>query len=128
MSVSGSVTLAGAAVGVENIVDFSGLLLGGSAATNYTLAGANGAVTVTNLFSPFSITSASLDSTGTNFVVCWQSTPGNVYEVLTNATLFPTVTWGAIGAPVTATDTNTCLTLPGGIGASPSAIVIIREP
>ncbi|HVU08557.1 MAG TPA: YDG domain-containing protein [Verrucomicrobiae bacterium] len=43
---SGSVGLAGVAIGPEAITDFSGLTLSGVAATNYTLVGASGTVTV----------------------------------------------------------------------------------
>ncbi len=47
-------TLAGSNAGLENIIDFSELLLSGSAATNYTLAGASGSVDVTPV--PLTIT------------------------------------------------------------------------
>src|SRR5207248_458219 len=43
---AGSVTLAGAGAGAQNISSFSGLTLGGTAADNYTLSGASGSVTV----------------------------------------------------------------------------------
>ena len=56
LTMSGSVTLAGAAAGSQSITSFSGLSLGGSAAGNYTLTGASGTVTV-NAASP-SITGA----------------------------------------------------------------------
>src|SRR5262249_46843503 len=44
--VSGSGTLAGANAGLESIVSFGTLTLGGTAASNYTLIGATGSVTV----------------------------------------------------------------------------------
>ena len=46
LTISGSVTLAGASAGLESIISFGGLSLGGSAAGNYTLTGASGSVTV----------------------------------------------------------------------------------
>ncbi|MEI6210903.1 MAG: YDG domain-containing protein, partial [bacterium] len=44
---SGSATLAGAAVGAQAITDASVLVLGGTAAANYTVAGATGTVMIT---------------------------------------------------------------------------------
>jgi alpha-tubulin suppressor-like RCC1 family protein len=45
--VSGTATLAGALPGAQAITDFGSLVLGGSSATNYTLTGATGSVTIT---------------------------------------------------------------------------------
>ena len=47
LTLAGSVTLASPNVGTVGITSFSGLTLGGSAATNYTLTGASGSVTIT---------------------------------------------------------------------------------
>ncbi len=46
LSLSGTALLASSGAGLENIVDFSGLLLSGSAATNYTLTDASGTVAI----------------------------------------------------------------------------------
>ena len=46
LTMSGSVTLAGANVGSPSISSFSGLTLAGSAVGNYTLSGASGTVTI----------------------------------------------------------------------------------
>ena len=47
LTLAGSATLASPNVGTVAITNFSGLTLGGSAATNYTLTGASGSVTIT---------------------------------------------------------------------------------
>jgi hypothetical protein len=124
---SGSATLAGASVGLEAITSPGTLALGGVTAGNYTLTGASGAVTIMNPYTPFSITSWSLDITGTDFVVCWQSVPGVVYNVLTNTSLAPPQSWAVTGSPITATDTSTCFTLPGGIVGNTNVFVEILE-
>ena len=54
LTLSGSALLAGSAAGAEPISDFTALSLGGTAATNYTLTGASGSVTVTG--APLTIT------------------------------------------------------------------------
>jgi len=46
LTLSGSAILAGANVGSPSIISFNGLTMGGSAAGNYTLAGASGTVTI----------------------------------------------------------------------------------
>lgn len=74
---------------------------------------------------PISITSCFFS--GTNFVVCWQSVPGGIYNVLTNADLVLPHTWGLAGGPITATDTNTCFTLPCGIKASAHLFLQIQQ-
>ena len=71
--VSGSGTLAGANVGSEAIASFGTLNLGGTAAGNYTLAGASGSV---------NITVSALALTVTNLLAL-----DNVYDGTTNATL-----------------------------------------
>ena len=114
LTLSGSATLAGAAAGTQTISDFSGLALGGTAATNYSLTGASGSVTITNPYNPFTITSSTLDATGTNIVVCWESVPGVSYTVLTNTCLAAPQSWAVAGGPITATNTTTCFTVPGG--------------
>jgi hypothetical protein len=124
---SGSAILAGTSVGPEAITSPGSLTLGGLTAGNYALAGVSGAVTVTNPYAPFLITSSSLDNTGTNFVVCWQSVPGVVYNVLTNTSLAPSQSWAVAGGPITATNTNTCFTLPGGILRNTNVNVVIQQ-
>ena len=124
---SGVGTLASASVGLEAITSPGSLALGGTAASNYTLTGASGSVTITNPFNPFSVTSSFLDVTGTNVVVCWQSVPGVVYTVLTNGSLTPLQSWMAASGPISATSTVTCFTLPGADAATPAAFVVIRQ-
>ncbi len=126
LTLSGSATLAGSAVGSQNISSFAGLTLGGSAAYKYTLTGASGSVSITNPFNPFSIVCSFLDNTGTNIVVCWASLPGVTYTVLTNTSLNPPQTWAAAGT-TTATGTNTCFTLPGGIMGNTNVNVVIKQ-
>ena len=70
---SGSGTLAGVNVGSEAITSFGTLALGGTAAGNYTLAGANGSV---------NITVSALALTVTNLLAL-----DKVYDGTTNATL-----------------------------------------
>jgi hypothetical protein len=70
---AGSGTLAGANVGSEAIMSFGTLALGGTAAGNYTLAGANGSV---------NITVSALTLTVTNLLAL-----DKVYDGTTNATL-----------------------------------------
>jgi hypothetical protein len=124
---SGSAILAGASVGPEAITLPGSLALGGLTAGNYTLTGVSGSVTITNPSIPFLISSSSLDITGTNFVVCWQSVPGVVYNVLTNASLAPPQSWAVAGGPITATNTTTCFTLPGGIAGNANVNVVIQQ-
>jgi len=126
LTLSGSAVLASASVGVQAITSVGSLTLGGSAAGNYTLAGATlGTMTITNPFNPINAASA-LDNTGTNFVVTWASVPGVVYNVLTNSSLNPPVTWAAAGS-VTATNTTTSFTLPGGITGNTNVNVVIQQ-
>jgi len=127
LTLSGSATLAGSGVGVQSITSFTGLALGGAAAADYTLTGASGIVTITNPYTPFSITSSSLDITGTSLVVCWQSVPGVVYFVLTATSLGPAQSWAVTSGPISATGTNTCFTLPGGIVGNTNTFVTIQE-
>ncbi len=106
---SGSAVLASASVGPEAVTSIGTLALGGTAATNYTLIGATGSVTITS--SGFLITAESVDSTGTNFVITWQSVPGTTYQVLGNTSAGAALnTWTNVGGPVIATDTNTSVT------------------
>lgn len=122
---SGDGTLAGANVGSHSIISIGTLALGGSSANNYTLSGASGIVSITNPAAPYSILSSSV--VGNNLVVCWESVPGVVYTLLTNSSLNSPQTWGAAGAPITATDTNTCFTLPGGIAGNANTFVQIQS-
>jgi hypothetical protein len=123
----GSANLAGASVGPEAITSAGTLTLGGAAGSNYTVTGLSGTVTVTNPFLPFTITSSSLDATGTNFVVCWQSIPGVYYNVLTNTGLSTPQVWTVLAGPILATNTNTCYTLPGGITGQTNVNVVIQQ-
>jgi hypothetical protein len=122
LTLSGSGTLASANVGPEAISSFGTLALGGTAATNYTLASASGLVTVTT--PPFSIMSASVDVSGTNLIITWQSAPGATYHVVgsTNPTAALS-NWPTVAGPITATDTNTSVTNP--IGAPMSIFDVI---
>jgi autotransporter-associated beta strand protein len=125
---SGSGTLASASVGSEALTSVGTLALGGTAAGDYTLAGATGSVTITNPFTPFSITSAMLDSTGTNLVVCWQSIPGVSYNVLTNTSIGSNGLWMDLGpplSPVVAVTNITCVTIPGATNTN--AFVLIKQ-
>lgn len=124
---SGSATLAGANVGTQAITSLGTLTLGGGSATNYTLVGATGSVVISNAFTPFIITSSSVDSTGTNFTVCWQSVPGVSYTVLTNTTLASPQAWAVAGGPITASNTTTCYTLTGAVIPGTNAFVIIKQ-
>jgi hypothetical protein len=124
---SGSGTLASANVGTNELVSVGTLALGGAQVINYTLTGASGSVAVTNPFNPFSIISSTLDVAQTNFVICWQSVPGVVYTVLTNTSLTAPISWTAAGTPITASNTTTCFTLPGGIVGQPNAFVVIKQ-
>jgi alpha-L-arabinofuranosidase len=124
---TGSAVLASASVGPEVITSPGSLTLGGLAAGNYTLTGVSGIVTITNPFIPFSISSSSLDIAGTNFVVCWHSVPGAVYNVLTNTSLGPPQSWAVAGGPITATNTTTCFTMPGRIVGNTSVYVVIQQ-
>jgi hypothetical protein len=102
--------------------------LGGTTAGDYTLAGATGSVTISNSFNAFLITTAALDSTRTNLVVCWQSVPGVTYNVLTNTSLSTNGAWVDVGSPaspVTASGTSQCVTIPGATNAS--TYVLIKQ-
>lgn len=108
---SGSATLAGASVGPEAITSVGTLALGGAAAANYTLAGASGSVTITA--ATFSITGEYVDSTGSNFVITWQSIPGSTYHVVGNTNVAAALnTWTNVSGQITAADTNTSFTNP----------------
>jgi len=128
LTLSGLAALAGASAGWQSLSDFTGLTLGGPAAADYTLTNASGSVLITNSFHTFSITSSHIDSSGTNWVVCWQSVPGAVYSVLTNASLkIAPTSWAAAGGPVTATGLTTCLTLPGPFLRKTNMFVVIKQ-
>ena len=62
---------------------------------------------------PFSISSGSVDVTGSNFVITWPSAPGAVYQVVTTTDITqPLNTWTNTGPPITATNTTTSATNP----------------
>lgn len=108
---SGSGTLAGSSVGAQAITTFGTLALGGTTAPNYTLAGASGSVTISAV-PPFSITSESIDPTGTQFTMTWTSTPGVAYHVTGTADLtIPQSGWTTVpGTTVTAAGATTTVT------------------
>jgi hypothetical protein len=124
---SGSATLAGSCVGAQTIISASSLALGGAQATNYTVTGASGMVTIANPYNPITINSASLDVTGTNLVLSWSSVPGVVYLVLTNNVMTPLYYWPEAGNPITATSTTTTVTLPGVVLTGGSLYVDIMQ-
>ncbi len=108
---SGSATLTSSNAGPETISSVGTLALGGSAATNYTLTGASGSVTIT--VPAFSILSEYVDGTGTNLIITWQSAPGATYHVIGNTDVTAALsTWTNVSGPITATGTNTSFTNP----------------
>jgi autotransporter-associated beta strand protein len=113
---------------VSSVNGNSGPATYGASANN--LGGAitgTGFLNVVPLPPPFSITSEALDSTGTNFVVCWTSVTGQNYDVMTNTSLTGNGAWVSAGY-TNATGTTTCFTLPGGIVGNPSVFVRIQAP
>jgi hypothetical protein len=74
---------------------------------------------------PFMITTSSLDATRTNFVVCWKSVPGLLYNVMTNASLTAPASWASAGS-TNASSTNTCFTL-RGLAGKPHVFVEIMK-
>jgi len=125
---TGPGTLASTSVGSQGITALGtpALALIGTAAANYTLPAASpyGVVNITNPFNVISNT-ASVDATGTNLVVCWQSVPGVLYTVLTNGSLNPPITWTSAGT-TNATGTSTCFTLPI-ITANTNVNVVVQQ-
>lgn len=97
----------------------------GTDSFQFTVNGSSPAV-VTITVVPFLITSSALDATKTNFVVCWQSVPGVVYNVLTNASLTTPGTWVSAGS-TNATGTTTCYTLPGRRAGKATMFVVIQK-
>jgi hypothetical protein len=111
LTLSGSAVLAGSGVGTQAITDFTGLTLGGTAATNYTLTNGTGSVIITNPYVPFSITSFTLQ--GTNLVAVFQSVPGVTYQILSTTNAAASLsTWTNDGPAVTATGTVTTNIIP----------------
>jgi hypothetical protein len=106
---TGSGILTSGNVGSETISSVGTLALGGAAAGNYTLAGAGGLVTITT--PPFTIMSGSVDVSGTNFIITWQSAPGASYHVISSSNIATALSnWVTVAGPITATDTNTSVT------------------
>ena len=106
---SGSGTLVSSNMGPETISSFGTLVLGGAAAGNYTFVGASGTVTITT--PAFAIIGNSVDASGTNFIITWQSVPGVSYHVV--STTDPTIAvsnWATVAGPIIAADTNTSAT------------------
>jgi hypothetical protein len=121
---SGIATLASGNVGPEAIWSVGTLVLGGAAAGNYTLSGASGTVTIT--VPPFSITTQSVDITGTNIVITWQSAPGATYHMLGNAdAIAPLNLWTDVAGSITATGTTTSVTIPI---TSPFRVFDVKSP
>ncbi len=50
-----------------------------------------------------------------------------MYKVMTNTSLAPPQSWAVTGSPISATGTNTCFTLPGGIVGNTNTFVTIQE-
>lgn len=67
LTLSGSVVLSSANGGLQSITDFSGLTLGGSAASKYTLTGASGSVRINP--APGAMTMATLKNTAANLKI-----------------------------------------------------------
>ncbi len=78
VTLSGSATLTSANAGTEAISSFTGLTLGGSAAGNYTLTGANGSVNINQ--APLTVTANPLSKTvgATDPSLTCQVTAGNL--------------------------------------------------
>lgn len=136
LTLSGSTTFAGTgAVGGPYALTLPGsLVLGGSAAGNYTFTGGSGSITITNPYYPINISSESVDSTGTNLTVCFPTVPGVTYTILTNTTLNNS-TWVNVGgsstppSPFTASGTSTCVTIPGVglVNGNPTVFISIKQ-
>ncbi len=89
LTLSGSATLASAAPGAQNITSFAGLTLSGTSASNYTLTGADGSVTITpaSVFvtpstGALAVNATTLTINGAGFT----STAANDHVTLTGAT------------------------------------------
>jgi hypothetical protein len=98
VTLSGSVGLAGAAMGPEAITDFSGLTLGGGAVADYTLAGASGTVTITEV----ALGGLSVSPDGTQFIFSYPTISGQTYQ-LEYTTDLSSGLWLPMGSPVTGT-------------------------
>jgi hypothetical protein len=96
VTLSGSVGLAGAAVGAEAITDFSGLTLGGGSATNYTLTGASGTVTITGG------ALGGVSVSGSQFIWSYPTVSGQTYQ-LEYTTDLSSGAWLPVGEPVPGT-------------------------
>jgi hypothetical protein len=98
---SGSAILAGSAAGTEAITDPSGLVLGGDTATNYTLTGASGSVTIITV--PLTITANPVTKTyGT--AITLDPTAFTLSGTLAGSELVTNVTMTATPAGTNATD------------------------
>ncbi len=134
LSTNAALTVSGGTVnlnftGYQTVASINGNTSPGTyGATANNLGGAITGTGFLNILpSSFSITSQSLDATGTNFVVCWTSVPGVVYDVMTNTSLTGNGAWASAGS-TNASGTTTCFTLPGGIVGKPSVFVQIKAP
>ncbi len=106
---SGSGTLASANAGAEAISSFGTLALGGTTASNYTLSGASGTVTVTKATPTLSVTNSPVTYSGTQqSATVTGSVSGTVSSVLYNGSATVPTNAGtyAITANLTPTDTT----------------------
>jgi hypothetical protein len=103
VTLSGSVGLAGAAVGPEAITDFSGLTLGGGAGGDYTLAGASGTVTITE------VALGGLSVSGSQFIFSYTTVSGQTYQ-LEYTTDLSSGAWLPVGDPVPGTGASVWVT------------------
>ena len=95
LTMSGSVTLAGANSGWQGITSFAGLTLGGSAAGNYTLTGASGSVwIIPNIYFDINDTTAGY----------YDTLPAGSYNLLSSGTNGnPTAYWSTDSTGTSAT-------------------------
>ncbi len=95
VTLGGSAGLAGANTGAQAITSFSGLTLGGASATNYTLTGASGTVTIT----PGRVVLGGLSANGTQFIFSYPTVVGQTYQLQYTTNLSSGV-WLPAGGPV----------------------------
>lgn len=95
-------------------VTITGIPLGaGYTATVKTTTGAAGHVDLIVKMPPFSITSAALDSSGSNFILTWQAAPGESYHIVGTTNLTnPLSAWTNVISGIAATATNVAVTNP----------------
>ncbi|MGA3266682.1 MAG: YDG domain-containing protein, partial [Verrucomicrobiota bacterium] len=96
VTLSGSVGLAGANAGAQAITSFSGLTLGGGAVGDYTLTGASGTVTITEM------ALGGLSVSGSQFIWSYPTVSGQTYQ-LEYTTDLSSGAWLPVGDPVPGT-------------------------